>query len=84
MAEIKIDENASGPLKQDRTDGVSCVSSSHATWRNLGGPSLIQRQQLNRNDSHSCLSSELLIEDQTLHPTLMPNLPYKLRCSSIL
>ena len=42
MAEIKTNENTSGALDQDRTDGISCVSSSHATWQNLGSLSLIQ------------------------------------------
>ena len=42
MAEIKIDKNAFGALDQDWTEGVSCVTSSRATWRNLGSPSLIQ------------------------------------------
>ena len=43
MAEIKADENATGALDQDWIDGVSCVSASRATWRNLGSPSPIQR-----------------------------------------
>ena len=43
MTEIKTNENASGALDQDKMNGVSYVSSSHATWQNLGGPSLIQR-----------------------------------------
>ena len=42
MAEIKTDMFF-GALDQDRTDDVSCVSSSRVTWRNLGGRSLIQR-----------------------------------------
>ena len=29
MAEIKIDENASEALDQDRTNDISCVSSLH-------------------------------------------------------
>ena len=32
MAQIKTDENASRALDRDRMDGVSCVSSSSATW----------------------------------------------------
>ena len=43
MAEIKIDKNTSIALDQDRTDDVSCVSSSSAMWQNLDGPSLIER-----------------------------------------
>ena len=39
---IKINKNASGALDQDQTDGISCVSSSHATWQNLDNPSAIQ------------------------------------------
>ena len=70
MAEIKTDENASGVLDQDQKDGVSCVSSSRASWQNIGGPSLIQRPRLDCNDSHSCVSSEPLIKDQTLHRTV--------------
>ena len=31
MGEIKTDKNVSGVLDQDRTDGVSCVSSSCTT-----------------------------------------------------
>ena len=31
IVEIKIDKNASEALDQDRTDGVSCISSSRAT-----------------------------------------------------
>ena len=38
-------------LDQDQMDGISCVSFSRATWRNLSGPSPIQRPRLNRNDS---------------------------------
>ena len=41
MAETKIDKNAYRALDQDRTDGVSYISSSSATWQNLSGPSLI-------------------------------------------
>ena len=42
MAEIKTDKNASRALDQDRTDGVSCVSSLCVTWQNLSGPFVIQ------------------------------------------
>ena len=63
MAEIKTNENTSGALDQDRTDSISCVFSSHATWQNLGSLSLIQRPRLNHNDSHLYVSSEPLIED---------------------
>ena len=62
MAEIKTDENASRALDKDRTDDVSCVSSSRV-WHDLGGSSPIQQPQLNRNDLHLCVSSKLLIED---------------------
>ena len=41
--EIKIDKNASRVSDQDQTEGVSCVSSSYVTCRNLDSPSLIQR-----------------------------------------
>ena len=72
MTEIKTDENASGALYQDRTDGISCVSSSRATWRNLDGLSLIQRLRLNRKDSHWHVLSEPLIEDEMSDRTVMP------------
>ena len=42
-AKIKTDENTSGALEQDPMDDISYVSFSRTTWRNLGGPSLIQR-----------------------------------------
>ena len=32
MAEIKTDENITGALDEDLTDGVSGITSSHATW----------------------------------------------------
>ena len=82
MTEIKIAENAYAVLDQDQTDCISCVSPSRAMCGNRGGPSAIQWPQLNRNDSHPCVLLELLIKDQTLYPTVTPNLPYKLRCSS--
>ena len=41
MAKIKTDENASGALDQDQTDGISCVFSSHAMWQDIGDPYLI-------------------------------------------
>ena len=81
MAKIKTDENESKALDQDQTDGVSCISSSRAMWRNIGSPSLIQWPRLNGNNLHSCVSLEALIEDQRM---VTPNFPYKLRCSSTL
>ena len=55
---------------------------TRATWLHLDGTSEIQRSRLNRNNSHSCISSEPLIEDQILDQTVTPNSPYKYRCSS--
>ena len=52
MAEIKTDENASRALDQDQMDDISCVSSSRATWQNLGSSSVIQWPQLNPKNSH--------------------------------
>ena len=36
---------------------------TRATWLHLDGPSEIQRPQLSRNDSQSCVSSHPLIKD---------------------
>ena len=58
MAEIKIHKNASRALDQHRTVSVSCVSSLHATWFELDGPSPIQWPQLKCDDSHICISLE--------------------------
>ena len=32
MSEIKTDENTTGALDEDQTDGVSGITSSRATW----------------------------------------------------
>ena len=48
-------------------------SSSHATWQNLGDLSLIKGMQLNRNDLHPSISSELLIEDEESNSTATSN-----------
>ena len=77
MAKIKTDENASGGLDQDQTDDVSCVSSLHTTWRNLGGPSPIQQPRLNRNDSKLGISSQPLIKDETPNPMVTPKFAIK-------
>ena len=53
MAWIKTNENASGVLDQHQTNGVSCISSSRVTWRNLDSLSMNQRPQLNHNDSNT-------------------------------
>ena len=82
MATIKTDEtHLERPIKIKRK-AFDVLHITHATWRNLDGSSTIQRTQLNSYDLHSCISSEPLIEDQAFHPTVTPNLPYKLRCSS--
>ena len=72
MAEIKTDENVSGALDQDRTDGISCVSSSRVTWKNFGGPYLIHWPRLNRNNLHLRILSEPLIKDETPDQTVTP------------
>ena len=54
MAKIKTNKHAIEVLDQDQMDGVSSVLSSHATWQDLGGPSLIQQLQLNHNNLHFC------------------------------
>ena len=58
--DIKTDENASEASDQDPTDALLIMP---VTWQNLDSPSEIQRPQLNRNNSHPCVSSEPLIED---------------------
>ena len=42
---------------------VTLACYQRAMWRDLGGPSLIQRPRLKHNDSQSCVSSESLIDD---------------------
>ena len=71
-------------LDQDQTTSISRVSSLHVMWQDLIGLSAIQRTRLNRNDLKPDVSSESLIEDLNVDPTVTPNLPYKLRCSSTL
>ena len=55
-----------------------------AMWKNLDGPSQIQWTRLNHNNSKLDISSEPLIEELNLDPTVTPNLPYKLRCFTTL
>ena len=43
MSDVKTDQTRSRALDQDRTDGISCVSSSHKIWSNLGGSYSIQQ-----------------------------------------
>ena len=43
MAQIKTNENAYAALDQYQTVSVSRITSSRATWLDLGGPSPIER-----------------------------------------
>ena len=46
----------------------------HVMWLHLDGPSPIQQPQLKDNDSHWCVSSEPLIEDEVFHRIVTPKL----------
>ena len=63
MTEIKIDEmylERSIEIKRRRFNALLIT---RATWIHLDRPSEIQWPRVNRNNSQSCISSELLIED---------------------
>ena len=47
---------------------LSDASSSHVMWKNLSASSLIERTQLNNDDSRIGVQSELLIKDEESHP----------------
>ena len=73
--------DASGVSNQDRTVRVSHISSSCATWQNLSGSSLIEQTRINHNNSHPSVSSEMLVEDETVNPTFTPKFTYLYECS---
>ena len=63
MAEIKIDE-----MHLERWIKIKCqvfdaLLIMRATWLHLDSSSTIQWPGPNRNNSHSCVSSEVLIKD---------------------
>ena len=62
-AEIKTDEmhlDRQTKIKRRRFDALLIT---RTTWLHLNGPSEIQQARLNHNNSHSCVSLELLIKD---------------------
>ena len=63
MAEIQIDGNTSELLIKIAQRAFDVLLITRVKWRNLDGPSTIQRPRLNHNDSQGCISSEPLIED---------------------
>ena len=71
MVEIRTDENTSGALDQDRTDDISCVSSSRAAWRNHSGPSPI-KQPLTIMIQSLGIRCSSLIKDETPNLTVTP------------
>ena len=57
--------------------------SSRATWPNLSALSSIKRTQLNGNDLHPSVSSELLFEDEEPNTTTAPKFFYLYARSSM-
>ena len=50
-------------------------------WKNLGALYLIERTQLNGNDSHPSISSKPLIKDEELNLTVTPKFANLYACS---
>ena len=55
------------------------ASSSHAMWKNLDGSSWIGHTRLKEVDLPNDIQSELLIKDETTHPTVTPKFSYKIK-----